>query len=157
MGISIFFWYDPWFHSIQDHIIDYHSISQMNWSLNTQNAKNIKLSGCEIVQKIVKFDVLTSRLNTLINGNDKLVCLIYLKISFSIHNGLDTWLNKLQFKLIQILKVIFLVHEIVFQWSNGAFHVKDTSFLSLQPHSTDSHAVSHDSLCCHNTKLLISL
>ena len=147
MCLFIFFWDDPGFNAVEDHVVDGHSVSQMDWFLNTQDAKDFKLDRCEVVEHVVELEILFCVLDALVYGDDKLVCLFYCKLSFCINNGKNSWLNELLLKEIEILEVILTVDEIVLQWCDWTFHVENTSLFTLKSHGTDGHEMSHNCFC----------
>ena len=115
MSLFVLFRYDPRFDTVQDHVIHCDSISQMDWSLYSEHTQNLKLNRGQVVKQVVKLDVFSSLLDTLINGYDELIGLLNGKLSLCIDNGLHSGLDEFLLEQIQVLEVVFFVNEVVFQ------------------------------------------
>ena len=73
------------------------------------------MDGGKVVQQIVKLDVLSGRLNALIDRDDQLIGLFNRELPLCIDDGLHSRLNKFLLENVKILKVILLVDEVVFK------------------------------------------
>ena len=75
MSDLVLFRDNPGLNSVQKHVIDGYSVSQMERFLDSKNAEDLKLDGGQVVEKIIKFRVLSGCMDTLIDGDDQMVCL----------------------------------------------------------------------------------
>jgi hypothetical protein len=57
--------------------------------------------------------MLSRRLNAFIDGNDQLICLFYSELSLSIDYSLHARLDEQMLKLIEVLKVVLFVDEVM--------------------------------------------
>jgi hypothetical protein len=128
----------------------------VDWLLNSQHTQNLQLNGSQIVEQVVQLDVFPGGLHALINGDNQLVRLLDGQCPLGVDDRLHSHLDELLLKDIQVLEVVFLIDEVVFERSNGAFHVQYSCLFPLEPHGTDGHEVTHDCLCSDYSKLIVS-
>jgi len=57
MRLLVFFWNNPWFDSVKNHIINCNPIPEMNGFLHTEYTKRHKLNRCKIKQKIIQLNI----------------------------------------------------------------------------------------------------
>ena len=151
MGLFILFRNYPWFHSIVYHIINYHSVPQVNILLDSKDTKDIKLSWGQIIKKVVKLNILPSVLDTFIYCDDKLVGFWDPQLPLCIYNSLNPWLDKVLLDWVEVFKVTLSVLEVMLKWSNWAFHVQYTFLVSKKPHGWNCHKVTHVSFCSYHS------
>jgi hypothetical protein len=90
----------------------------MNWFLNSKDAKDFKLNACQVVEHVIEFYVLTGRLDSFIDCDDKLISFLDSQLTLGVHDGLDTRRDEELLKLVQVLEIIFFVYKVVFQRSD---------------------------------------
>ena len=59
MRLLVLLGHDPRLDSVKDHVIDDYTITQVNGSLHTEDAKYFQLDGRQIVQQVVDLLILT--------------------------------------------------------------------------------------------------
>lgn len=70
MRLFIFLAHDPRLDAVEHHVVDCHSVTQVNSLLQPQNAKDLQLNRSKIIQHLVQLDVFLSVLDALINRDD---------------------------------------------------------------------------------------
>ena len=85
MALLDFTAYNPRFNSVENHVIDNHSVTQVNAFLDTDDAENLKLLLCQASKQLFNFVVLLSVGHSLIHGNNQLICLFKSQYSSCIH------------------------------------------------------------------------
>jgi hypothetical protein len=70
----------------------------MNWSLNTKNSQNFELDWGQVVKKVIKLNIFSGWLDTLIDCDNKLIRFLNSQLSLGIddclNSGLDEFLLK---------------------------------------------------------------
>jgi len=86
VGLFILFGNNPGLDTIEDHVINGHSISQMDWFLNTQDTKDLKLYGCQVIKHVIKLEILFRILNTFIDCDNQLICFFDCELPLCVHD-----------------------------------------------------------------------
>lgn len=97
VALLIFLGDKPRLHTIEDHVVDCHSVSQMDCFLHAEDAEHFQLDGRERVQKDVEFLVYVL-LDALVDGDDELVRLVLRELPLRVNDGLHASVNELLLK-----------------------------------------------------------
>lgn len=80
---------DPRLDSVQDHVIDRDPVPQVDRLLHAKDTQNLQLDGRQVVEQIVKLDVLPRGLDALVDCDYELIGLLDGELSLGVDNGLD--------------------------------------------------------------------
>ena len=104
---------DPRLDTVLNHVIDCNAIPQVNGPLHAEHSQNVELRRSQVVEQLIKLDVLTRRLTSFVDRDDQLVGLLDGQLALRIHDGLHARLYELLLEHIEVLEVLLLLDEVV--------------------------------------------
>ena len=76
MGLLVLLADNPRLDTVEYHVVDCHPVSEMDRLLDTEDSEDLELNRGQVVEHLVELDVLSGRLDSLVDRDDQLVRLL---------------------------------------------------------------------------------